>query len=150
MLLVIETGCDGKYGFDRYPLANDSVDDMRLDKWLWAARFYKTRSLATQAIEAGQVKLNSDRCKPAKEVRIGDEILVRHGGLEWQVIVMGLSDRRGSASVAQKLYEETDISRVKREECLALRRMTSEPSQDIKGRPTKRDRRVLTRFKSGE
>ncbi len=131
-------------------MANDSVDDMRLDKWLWAARFYKTRSLATQAIEAGQVKLNSDRCKPAKEVRIGDEILVRHGGLEWQVIVMGLSDRRGSASVAQELYEETESSRAKREETLSLRRMTSEPAHDIKGRPTKRDRRVLTRFKSGE
>jgi ribosome-associated heat shock protein Hsp15 len=123
---------------------------MRLDKWLWAARFYKTRSLATQAIESGQVRLNSERCKPAKEARIGDEILVRHGGLEWQVIVMGLSDKRGPASVAQNLYEETDSSRSKREEALSLRRLTSEPAHDIKGRPTKRDRRLLTRFKSGE
>lgn len=123
---------------------------MRLDKWLWAARFYKTRSLATQAIESGQVRLNSERCKPAKEARIGDEILVRHGGLEWQVIVMGLSDKRGPASVAQKLYEEAESSRAKREEALYLRRMTSEPAHDIKGRPTKRDRRLLTRFKSGE
>lgn len=131
-------------------MANVGVTKMRLDKWLWAARFYKTRSLATQAIESGQVRLNSERCKPAKDARIGDEILLRHGGLEWQVVVMGLSDRRGSASVAQKLYEETESSRAKREEALALRRMTSEPAHDIKGRPTKRDRRVLTRFKSGE
>ena len=123
---------------------------MRIDKWLWAARFFKTRSLATQAIEAGQVKLNSERCKPAKEVRAGDGVLVRHGGLEWHIVVKALSDKRGPASVAQRLYEETESSRIKREESLALRRMTSEPAHDIKGRPTKRDRRVLTRFKSGE
>jgi ribosome-associated heat shock protein Hsp15 len=123
---------------------------MRLDKWLWAARFYKTRTLATQAIEAGQVRLNSERCKPAKEVRVGDALMLRLSGLEWHVVVKGLSDIRGSASVAQQLYEETESSRVKREESIALRRMTSEPAHGIKGRPTKRDRRELTRFKSGE
>lgn len=123
---------------------------MRLDKWLWAARFYKTRSLATQAIEAGQVRLNSERCKPAKEIRVGDSLLVQHGGLEWHVMVKGLSDKRGAASVAQQLYEETESSRIKREESLALRRICNEPAHDMKGRPTKRDRRVLTRFKYGE
>lgn len=123
---------------------------MRIDKWLWATRFYKTRSLATQAIEAGQVRLNSERCKPAKEVKIGDEILIRQGGLEWQIAVKALSDKRGPASVAQMLYEETEGSRIKREETIALRRMTRDSALEIKGRPTKRDRRALTRFKSGQ
>lgn len=123
---------------------------MRIDKWLWATRFFKTRSLATQAIEAGQVRLNSERCKPAKEVKIGDEVLMRRGDLEWQVVVKALSDKRGPASMAQTLYEETESSRIKREESLVLRRMASEPAREIKGRPTKRDRRALTRFKSGQ
>lgn len=123
---------------------------MRIDKWLWAARFYKTRSLAVQAIEAGQVRLESERCKPAKEVRVGDELLVRHNGLEWHIVVKELSDKRGSSSVAQRLYEETESSRIKREEMLAMRRMSGEPAREIKGRPTKRDRRVLTRLKTSE
>lgn len=123
---------------------------MRIDKWLWAARFYKTRSLATQAIEAGQVRLNGERCKPAREVRIGDDIIVRQGGLDWQIVVRELSDKRGPASVAQKLYEETESSRIKREDAISIRRMTSEPAHDIKGRPTKRDRRALIRFRNGE
>lgn len=123
---------------------------MRIDKWLWAARFYKTRSLATQAIEAGQVRLNAERCKPAKDVRVGDEILVRSGGLEWQIIVQALSEKRGSATVAKLLYEETESSRRRREEQISLRRLTSEPAREIKGRPTKRDRRALTRFQQEE
>jgi ribosome-associated heat shock protein Hsp15 len=123
---------------------------MRIDKWLWAARFYKTRSLATQAIEAGQVRVNDERCKPAKDLRVGDDVLVRQGGLEWRVVVKGLADRRGPASLAQKLYEETADSRAQREEALAMRRLGGEPAQDMKGRPTKRDRRQLARFKAGE
>lgn len=123
---------------------------MRIDKWLWAARFFKTRSLATQAIEAGQVRLNDERCKPAKELRVGDALLVRQGGLEWRVVVKALSDRRGPASVAQQLYEETADSRARREEALAMRRLGGEPAREMKGRPTKRDRRQLARFKAGE
>jgi ribosome-associated heat shock protein Hsp15 len=123
---------------------------MRIDKWLWAARFYKTRSLATHAVGSGQVRLNAERCKPARELRVGDEVLVRSNGLEWQVIVKGLSDRRGSASVAQGLYEESEASRARREDVLLMRRLSSEPAREINGRPTKRDRRILTRFKEGE
>lgn len=123
---------------------------MRIDKWLWAARFHKTRSLATQAIEAGRVRLNGERCKPSREVRAGDEIILQANGLEWQIRVKGFSDKRGSAILARELYEESESSRIKREEMLAMRRMSSEPAREIKGRPTKRERRVLTRLKTGE
>jgi ribosome-associated heat shock protein Hsp15 len=123
---------------------------MRIDKWLWAARFYKTRSLATQAIEAGQVRLNGERCKPAREIKAGDEVILRHNGLEWQIRVKALSDQRGSSIVARMLYEETEGSRTRREETIAMRRMSSEPALEIRGRPTKRNRRLLTRFKTCE
>ena len=112
---------------------------MRLDKWLWAARFFKTRSLAQQAISAGKVKLNDSRVKPAHEVRVGDAIVVR----EWDVHVKALSDRRGPAEVAKKLYEETAQGRVERERREDLRRWGTEPARALKGRPTKRDRRLL-------
>ena len=112
---------------------------MRLDKWLWAARFFKTRSLAQQAIAAGKVKLNDSRVKPAHEVRVGDAIVVR----DWNVHVKALSDRRGPAEVAKKLYEETAQGRVERERREDLRRWGTEPARALKGRPTKRDRRLL-------
>ena len=123
---------------------------MRIDKWLWAARFFKTRSLAAQAVDSGKVQWNGDRCKPAREVRLGDVLRVRAGELEWTLEVRGLSDRRGPASVAQTLYEETAESRLQREEQLAARRLSKEPAQAIKGRPTKRDRRQLASWKAGE
>jgi ribosome-associated heat shock protein Hsp15 len=116
---------------------------MRLDKWLWAARFFKTRGLAQGAIESGQVKLNNERTKPAHAVKAGDLVSVRVREVEWHVRVQGLSDKRGPAPEARKLYEETAESRAERERVLALRRFTSEPAADIKGRPTKRDRRRL-------
>jgi ribosome-associated heat shock protein Hsp15 len=116
---------------------------MRLDKWLWAARFFKTRSLAQKAIEAGRVKLNEDRVKPAHLVKLGNAVLVRVGELEWQVQVKALSDKRGPAEQARKLYEETEASRVERERRTDLRRWGAEPSAQMKGRPTKRDRRRL-------
>ena len=112
---------------------------MRLDKWLWAARFFKTRSLAQQAIAAGKVKLNDARVKPAHEVRVGDAIVVR----EWHVHVSALSDRRGPAEEARKLYEETAAGRAERERRADLRRWGAEPAAGLKGRPTKRDRRRL-------
>jgi ribosome-associated heat shock protein Hsp15 len=116
---------------------------MRLDKWLWAARFFKTRSLAQQAIEAGRVKLGENRVKPAHALKVGDAVAVRVGELEWHVRVMQLSEKRGPAEQARKLYEETAESRAERERRIDLRRWGAEPSAQMKGRPTKRDRRRL-------
>lgn len=123
---------------------------MRIDKWLWAARFFKTRSLAVQAVDSGRVSLNGERCKPAKEIHLGDALRVRAGEAEWQVIVRGLSDKRGSASAAQSLYEETAGSRIRREEQAALRKLAKEPAREIRGRPTKRNRRLLAGWKAAE
>lgn len=116
---------------------------MRLDKWLWAARFYKTRSLAQQAIERGHVRLNDERTKSSHEVKVGNLVTVRKGDLQWIVSVKALSERRGPAAEAQKLYEETPQSRAEREKKIELRRFSTEPAATLKGRPTKRDRRRL-------
>jgi len=116
---------------------------MRLDKWLWAARFFKTRSLAAQAVDGGKVSHNGKRCKPASEVRINDVLVIRKAEMEWQVSVRGLSDKRGPAKTAQELYEETEQSRAMREEQGELRKLTRDPSLGLKGRPTKRERRRL-------
>ena len=121
---------------------NESV---RIDKWLWAARFFKTRSLATEAIERGRVKINGDRCKPARNVRSGDVLEIDNGSTEWQVCVLGLSDKRGSATIARELYRETEESLRRREEESERRKLFSEPGESIRGRPTKRDRRQLDR-----
>ena len=119
---------------------------MRLDKWLWAARFYKTRSLAQQAIAAGQVKLAGGRVKPAHEVKPGNELLLRKGDFQWQIVVVALSERRGPAEEARKLYEETVPSRAERERRMDLRRWGAEPAATLKGRPTKRDRRLIDKL----
>jgi len=119
---------------------------LRLDKWLWAARFYKTRSLAQQAIAAGQVRLAGERVKPAHEVKTGNEILLRKGDVQWEVVVAGRSDRPGPAEEAQKLYAETAASRAERERRMDLRRWGTEPARGLKGRPTKRDRRLLQKL----
>jgi ribosome-associated heat shock protein Hsp15 len=116
---------------------------MRLDKWLWAARFFKTRGLAQKAIEAGRVKLAGNRVKPSHLLRVGDTVSVRVGEVEWHVVVSGLSEKRGPADQARKLYQETPESRAERERRIDLRRWGAEPSADLKGRPTKRDRRRL-------
>jgi ribosome-associated heat shock protein Hsp15 len=116
---------------------------MRLDKWLWAARFFKTRSLAQQAIEAGRVRLNDARVKVSHMIKLEDSVAVRVGELEWRVRVKGLSDKRGPAPEARKLYEETAESRAERERRIDLRRLSAEPAAALKGRPTKRDRRRL-------
>ncbi len=123
---------------------------MRIDKWLWAARFFKTRSLAAQAVDSGKVHWNGERCKPAREIRVGDGLRVRTGETEWEVAVRALSDKRGPASVAQTLYEETAESKTRREEQAAMRKLAGEPARDIKGRPTKRDRRQLSNWRAGE
>ena len=116
---------------------------MRLDKWLWAARFFKTRSRAQLAIGAGRVKLNEARVKPAHELKIGDAIVVRVSDFEWQVTVKALSDKRGPAEQARKLYEESEASRAERQRRMDLHRWGAEPAAGLKGRPTKRDRRRL-------
>ena len=121
---------------------------MRLDKWLWAARFFKTRSLAQQAVGAGRVQLNGDRTKPAHEVKAGDMIVVRVADWRWEVKVMALSERRGPAPEARRLYEETEPSRAERARRQDLRRWGAEPAAELKGRPTKRDRRVIDDFTS--
>jgi ribosome-associated heat shock protein Hsp15 len=118
-------------------------DGVRLDKWLWAARFFKTRSLATDAIERGRVTVNQDRVKPARAVRIGDVLEIDNGADQWQVDVMNLSDVRGPATVARNLYEETELSVARRAALMEQRRLFREPTAQLKGRPTKRDRRNL-------
>ena len=123
---------------------------MRLDKWLWAARFYKTRSLAQQAIEKGHVQVDEERVKPSHDLKAGKKVSVRKQDLQWVVSVKALSDRRGPAVEAQKLYEETAESRAERERRMDLRRLSPEPAASITGgRPTKRDRRRLEELQDG-
>ena len=112
---------------------------MRLDKWLWAARFFKTRTLSVEAIEGGRVSVNEDRAKPAKEVKVGDRISIRRPPFEHVVVVRALSDKRGPASVAALLFEETEESRARRTVLAA--EMKSMPQPRFKGRPTKKTRR---------
>lgn len=123
---------------------------MRIDKWLWAARFYKTRSAAQQAIDGGKVRLNDERTKPAKDVRPGDRLEININGYEWAVQVVQLSDKRGPATVARTLYEENEESRQKRALEVEKRRRFNEPASTLKGRPTKRDRRVLDAWQDSE
>ncbi|HEU5169843.1 MAG TPA: RNA-binding S4 domain-containing protein [Gemmatimonadales bacterium] len=120
---------------------------VRVDKWLWAARFYKTRSLATEAVHGGKVEVNGDRAKPARALRVGDEVRVRQGPYEWCVAVRGLAERRGPASAARALYEEHPESRTQRER-VAERLRYAQPLfvYEEKGRPTKKDRRAIDRL----
>ena len=112
---------------------------MRLDKWLWAARFFKTRTLAVEAIEGGRVSVNGDRAKPAKELKLGDMVSIRRPPFEHVVRVRELSDKRGPATVAAALFEETDESKARRATLSA--EMKSLPQPRFKGRPTKKTRR---------
>jgi ribosome-associated heat shock protein Hsp15 len=122
------------------------LDKMRLDKWLWAARFFKTRSLATQAIDNGRVKLNGERVKPAREVKPGDRLDVHLGEADWTLTVRALAMQRGPAPVAQALYEEDPACHARRLQQLQDRKLAASPEAAIKGRPTKRDRRRIHRF----
>jgi ribosome-associated heat shock protein Hsp15 len=123
------------------------TDPVRVDKWLWAARFFKTRTLAAEAVEGGKVEVNGERAKPAKPVRPGDEVRVRLGPYEHIVLVRGTGERRGTAADAAVLFEETEASRVAREK-LHWQLTKAAPAIDAeKGRPTKRDRRDLERFR---
>lgn len=118
---------------------------VRVDKWLWAARFFKTRGLAQEAIDLGRVLVEGERVKTARMLRLGERIALRAGEVERLVIVRGLSDQRGPAPVAQRLYEETAESVAAREAARERRRLFGEPAHEIEGRPTKRDRRALDR-----
>jgi ribosome-associated heat shock protein Hsp15 len=118
---------------------------VRIDKWLWAARFFKTRSLAAEAVDGGKAELRGERVKPSKLVHLGDEVRVRLGPYLHIVIVRGLSDKRGPASVAQTLYEETEDSRVAREKHAWTLKHAAPQVDAGEGRPTKRDRRDLDR-----
>ena len=128
--------------------ADESNDRVRVDKWLWAARFFKTRSLATDAVENGRIHLNEVRIKPAKSVAVGDRLNIQIGRYQFVVEVLALSNKRGSAPEAQKLYRETDASRQVREALAAQLKAQPQPFY-FKGRPTKRDRREIERFKKG-
>ncbi len=121
------------------------MDTTRIDKWLWAARFFKTRSLATDAVERGRVKLNDERCKPARNLKVGDLLDIDNGSTEWQVRVLGLSDQRGPAPVARLLYEETPAGIQHREQAAERHKLFADPADQLRGRPTKRDRRQLDR-----
>jgi ribosome-associated heat shock protein Hsp15 len=126
------------------------VDQVRIDKWLWAARFYKTRSAATEAVLGGRVHVNDERVKPAKDVRPGDTVAVRVGELEWTVVVAAIAEKRGPAKVAATLYEETADSRTKREQLIAERRVSRPFGADLGARPTKQDRRRIDALRRGQ
>jgi ribosome-associated heat shock protein Hsp15 len=120
------------------------MDKLRIDKWLWAARFYKTRSLAVEEIDKGRVRVNDLEAKPSREVKPGDTVALRQGTVIRTVVVHGISSQRGPAPVAQQLYEETAESLRLKAQAAEQRHLTSDPASSLEhGRPTKRDRRSL-------
>jgi len=128
------------------PAHSAPLTRLRLDKWLWAARFFKTRSLATEAIDGGKIKVNGAHAKPAKEIGIGDCVEITGHEQQWTIIVSGLNALRRPAPEARLLYEETPESIERRAQRAELQRLAPTPGADIKGRPTKRDGRQLRRF----
>jgi ribosome-associated heat shock protein Hsp15 len=120
------------------------MDKLRIDKWLWAARFYKTRSLAVEELDKGRVCINGQEVKPSREVKTGDTLTLRQGPLTRTLVVRGISSQRGQAPVAQQLYEETAESLALKAKAAEQRHLTSDPASSLEhGRPTKRDRRTL-------
>ena len=127
------------------------MDSTRIDKWLWAARFFKTRSLATDEVTKGRVHMAQHAVKPSKEVRAGDVLTIWQAKVPRTVVVKGISDQRGPAPVAQQLYEETVESLHRRAQIAERNRLNAEPALTItQGRPTKRDRRVMDDYKWGD
>jgi len=126
---------------------SEDADKLRIDKWLWAARFFKTRSLAADAVDSGKVQINGVRAKPSRLVGAGDRLLVRVGPYEHELEVMGVSSRRGPAAEARQLYRESADS-IQRREALAAQ-LRAQPVPDFKGRPTKRDRRQMEKLTGG-
>ena len=123
----------------------DNIEKYRIDKWLFAARFFKTRSLAAEAIDRGRITVNGHRIKPAKIVAIGDMLIIRINNYQYEIEVLALSNKRGSATQAQQIYKETEESR-KQRELLAVRLKAQPQPFFTKSRPTKRDRREIERF----
>ena len=120
------------------------MDKLRIDKWLWAARFYKTRSLAVEELDKGRVRVNDIEAKPSREVKAGDTIALRQGPVIRTLVVLGISGQRGPAPVAQQLYAETEESLQRRAQAAEQHRIASDPASSLEhGRPTKRDRRSL-------
>jgi ribosome-associated heat shock protein Hsp15 len=131
-------------------MGETSEGKIRIDKWLWAARFYKTRALAAEAIEGGKVQVNGDRVKRAKPLQVGDEVRIRQGPYEHQIIVRELSDRRGPAAQAATLYEEKPESRSAREALALQLKSIHSAFLPERGRPTKKDRREINRLRGRE
>jgi len=125
-------------------------DSIRLDKWLWAARFFKTRAVSSTAVAGGKVQVNGSRAKPAKQVQVGDNLRVRVGPYEWIVTVRAVTERRGSPKDAQLLYDESPQGRAARERLAEAHKIAPAPTYQGKGRPTKKDRRELQRLEEGE
>lgn len=123
-----------------------ATESVRLDQWLWAARFFKTRSLAATAAQGGKVHVRGDRVKPARAIRVGDLLQIRHGSYEWVVAVKSLSTRRGPAKEAALLYEETEESVRNRDAARAQIQAEAAPFRERGGRPTKKDRRDFARL----
>jgi len=123
-----------------------SQNKVRIDKWLWAARFFKTRGLATDAINGGHVHVNGHRVKPSRAINEGEQVRIQKGHVEMIVVVQALLDKRGPASVAQTLYEETEASRLAREQQAEQRRLLSQSTHRPERRPDKRQRRHIIRF----
>jgi len=128
-------------------MTSTTLASVRIDKWLWAARFFKTRSLASKACELGRVRFNGQNAKPAREVRAGDMLRITNDGGDFEIEVLMLSEVRGPASVAQTLYRETEASRELREKVAAERRAARMFEQLPAGRPSKRDRRHIIQFR---
>lgn len=128
----------------------ESEDRIRVDKWLWAARFYKTRALASEAIAGGKVQVNGERVKRARPLQVGDEIRIRQGPYEHQIVVRALSGRRGPAAEAAQLYEEKPESRAAREQLAVQLKTLHSMFMPERGRPTKKDRREINRLKGRE
>ncbi len=131
-------------------MKQQELTSIRIDKWLWAARFFKTRSLAQHAVALGRVYLDGQKIKPAREVKPGDLLRIERGEETFEVEVIGISGIRGPAPAAQQLYAETDASKAKREQMAEMRKLALEPAKTIeKGRPTKRDARRIRQVKTG-
>ncbi len=126
---------------------DDKLGRTRLDKWLWAARFYKTRRLAIEACTSGKVKIGDQVLKPGRNVNLGEKIAVTREQLVWEIVVTALSIRRGPATEAVKLYRETEEGRVAREAEIGQRKLAFSEGGALKGRPTKRDRRDIQRYR---
>jgi ribosome-associated heat shock protein Hsp15 len=126
--------------------SEETGGQIRIDKWLWAARFFKTRSLAAEAVAGGKVEVNGARAKPSRNVRPGETVNIHRGPFEWTIVVRAIAKRRGAAPEARLLYEETEQSLRNREAAAAQLKFERPPEFDLPGRPSKKDRRAIQRF----